>query len=192
MREEKGVIPSYGFLKWLADKHNFDLYAEHGAYLESNGMVGIMIDLSDMIRYTAEFFGVSAEDIKSKSRKREFVIPRQFCFKLLRDNTNITLGDIGLAFGGRDHSTVIHGSDTISDLIEVDKSIKMNYDNFTKYMGAKIENSGNSNDKEKKSLQRMSDRTIYLVGGKVLKVCKPKQDPFIKKEEAEPQRAKVS
>ena len=55
--------------------------------------------------------------MKAKSRKRELVHPRQVAMYLAKEKTDLSLKSIGYHFGGRDHSTVIHAVQTISDLV---------------------------------------------------------------------------
>ncbi len=63
----------------------------------------------------ADFFNVTVADLKSKSRKREAVHPRQIAMYLAKEKTDLSLKSIGYHFGGRDHSTVIHAIQTLSD-----------------------------------------------------------------------------
>ena len=77
--------------------------------------------IQDMI---ADFYDVSVADLKSKSRKKELVFPRQMAMYFAKEFTNLSLKSIGYHFGGRDHSTVIHAIQTISDLMEQEDAIK--------------------------------------------------------------------
>jgi chromosomal replication initiator protein len=63
-------------------------------------------------RVAAEW-GVTPEALSSKRRTREIVEPRQVAMHLCREILGMTLADIGAAFGGRDHSTVIHGLERV-------------------------------------------------------------------------------
>ena len=65
----------------------------------------------------SDYFNVSIADMKSKSRKREMVYPRQVAMYIAKEKTGLALKSIGYHFGGRDHSTVIHAIQTINDLI---------------------------------------------------------------------------
>ena len=60
---------------------------------------------------------MSIADLKAKSRKRELVYPRQVAMYLAKEKTDLSLKSIGYHFGGRDHSTVIHAVQTISELV---------------------------------------------------------------------------
>ncbi len=65
----------------------------------------------------ASYFNVTIADLKAKSRKRELVHPRQVAMYLAKEKTDLSLKSIGYHFGGRDHSTVIHAVQTVSDLV---------------------------------------------------------------------------
>ncbi|MCY4380148.1 MAG: chromosomal replication initiator protein DnaA, partial [Proteobacteria bacterium] len=62
----------------------------------------------------AEHYGITLDDLKSSKRQRKFVRPRQVAFYLARQFTGASFPEIGLAFGGRDHSTVMHGVNKVS------------------------------------------------------------------------------
>ena len=64
---------------------------------------------------------MSLDDITKKIRKREYVLARGMAYKYLYDKTTITLIDIGKYFGGKDHATVIHGRNTMNDLLSYHK-----------------------------------------------------------------------
>jgi len=66
--------------------------------------------VSDVLSSAVEFFGVSEEAIRGKSRLREVVDARNCAMKYLREKTKLHLSykTIGEIFGGRDHSTVLH------------------------------------------------------------------------------------
>ncbi|MDP8216279.1 MAG: chromosomal replication initiator protein DnaA [Candidatus Kaelpia imicola] len=56
----------------------------------------------------AQFFNLSVEDLKSKSRKKYIALPRQIAIYFARKYTDSSLNGVGQAFGGRDHTTVMH------------------------------------------------------------------------------------
>lgn len=79
----------------------------------------------DKIRHTVcEYFGISAESMVSKTRKREIVQARQIAMYLGRNMTKTSLASIGSHIGGKDHATVLHACNTVSDLIETDKNFR--------------------------------------------------------------------
>ncbi len=77
-----------------------------------------------IIDVVAEHFGISPEDIVSKRRNSEFVQPRQICMYLCRHLTEESLQNIGKALGKKDHTTVIHGIDKITDELLVNEELK--------------------------------------------------------------------
>ena len=61
------------------------------------------------------FPGISLDDLKSKTRAKEIVLPRQVCMYLIREFTQAPLLEIGSYFGGRDHSTVLHAIQKVAE-----------------------------------------------------------------------------
>lgn len=76
-----------------------------------------------IIRIVTDNTGITYEQMKTKSRKREFVESRQICMYLIHKYTKLSLRLIGLKFGGRDHSTVIHACQKVDDLM-IEKRFK--------------------------------------------------------------------
>lgn len=79
---------------------------------------------SYIIELVCEYYKISDLNIKSKSKKRIFTIPRMIAMYFLSKKTKLSLTSIGKMFGGRDHSTVIYAIQTIEDLEFSDKKIK--------------------------------------------------------------------
>jgi chromosomal replication initiator protein len=73
-----------------------------------------------VIAAIVEAFGVSIEDLKSNSRRREISVARQIGMYLMRQHTDLSLPKIGEEFGGKDHTTVLYSCDKISQLKETD------------------------------------------------------------------------
>lgn len=81
-----------------------------------------------IIEVVAEHFGISPEDILSKRRNSELVQPRQICMYLCRHLTEESLQSIGKSLGKKDHTTVIHGIDKITDEIVYNEDLKNKID----------------------------------------------------------------
>ncbi len=81
-----------------------------------------------IINIVAEHFGITADDITSKRRNSEFVQPRQICMYLCRKLTAESLQSIGKALGKKDHTTVIHGIEKITEEIQTNDEIKNRID----------------------------------------------------------------
>lgn len=80
-----------------------------------------------IIKIVRSEFVVSEDELKSKSRKREIVIPRQIAMHIIKERTVMSLKAIGIVFN-RDHSTVIFAINTVNDLIETDKGFRKKYE----------------------------------------------------------------
>jgi chromosomal replication initiator protein len=76
------------------------------------------VTVNDIISKVAETYGVSSEDIISKSRQSKIVIPRFVAIYLTRKLTDMTTTDIGKHFGDRDHSTVVNAINKIEEDIK--------------------------------------------------------------------------
>lgn len=78
------------------------------------------LDLPTIQQYVAKEWGVTAEGLKSKTRTKTLTTPRQVGMFLARELLGIPLVEIGQAFGGRDHSTVIHSLDRVAEGLSTD------------------------------------------------------------------------
>ena len=72
----------------------------------------------------ADYFHIRVEDLKGKRRSADIAYPRQIAMYLSRILTEENLNRIGLEFGGRDHSTVIHACDKIVEELKVNKTLE--------------------------------------------------------------------
>jgi len=74
----------------------------------------------DKIKKTvATYFGIKVSDMESGKRSRNIAYPRQIAIYLIRENTNYSLPQIGLLFGNRDHTTILHSYEKIKEEVEV-------------------------------------------------------------------------
>ncbi len=76
------------------------------------------LTMDDILRATAKHFEVNAEDLKSKGRRQEFVVPRQVAMYLIRELTPHSYPEIGQFFSGRDHSTVVYAVQKMTEQLE--------------------------------------------------------------------------
>ena len=77
-----------------------------------------------ILALVSDQYGVSVEDLLSKKRSREIAQPRQIAMYLCRKLTQLSTTNIGLALGGRDHTTVMHGCEKVEEDMERDLSFK--------------------------------------------------------------------
>ncbi|TCP10532.1 chromosomal replication initiator protein DnaA [Crenobacter luteus] len=83
----------------------------------------------DAIQKTvAEFYKIKLSDMHSKKRSRDIARPRQIAMALAKELTPLSLPNIGDAFGGRDHTTVLHACKTIAELRGNDADMANDYD----------------------------------------------------------------
>ncbi|AWK50286.1 chromosomal replication initiator protein DnaA [Clostridium beijerinckii] len=80
----------------------------------------------------SSYFNLRIEDLKSQRRTRNVVYPRQIAMYLSRKLTDMSLPKIGEEFGGRDHTTVIHAYEKISDNLKMDDSLQQTVADLTK------------------------------------------------------------
>nr|WP_302054339.1 chromosomal replication initiator protein DnaA [Paenibacillus sp. AK121] len=82
-----------------------------------------MITIQDIQHQVGEFYNLRLEDFKARKRTKAVAFPRQIAMYLSRELTDYSLPKIGEAFGGRDHTTVIHAHEKISKSIQVDQDL---------------------------------------------------------------------
>ena len=80
----------------------------------------------------ADYYKISIDDLKGKKRSNDIAYPRQVAMYLCRSLTEENLNRIGLEFGGRDHTTVIHAYEKISEGLKSDESLQRTIDDITK------------------------------------------------------------
>ena len=90
----------------------------------TGGRLNNDISMEDIIQKVSNISSVSEDEIVGKSRKSEISEARQVSMYLSREIIGTALNNIGLFFGGRDHTTVIHAVNTITNKIESDTRIK--------------------------------------------------------------------
>lgn len=72
-------------------------------------------------KFISQYFNVSIDLLKAKTRKREIVVARQVAMYFAKEYTNMSLKSIGYNFGNRDHSTVIHAITSVNDMMDTDR-----------------------------------------------------------------------
>ena len=83
-----------------------------------------VITTEQIQRKVADFFGVTVSDLKAKTRTKTVALPRQIAMFLARQLTHASLAEIGRAFGGKDHTTVLHAVEKIQTLLGEDAKLK--------------------------------------------------------------------
>jgi len=81
------------------------------------------VTIEYIIRLVAEHFKVTGNDLKGKKRTKTIVFPRQVAMYIAREITEYSTTELGLEFGGRDHTTVMHSCQKIDELLKLDPTL---------------------------------------------------------------------
>ncbi len=95
-----------------------------------------LVTIDNIQRTVAEYYKIKVADLLSKRRNRSVARPRQIAMALSKELTNHSLPEIGDAFGGRDHTTVLHACRKVKDLREESHDIKEDYSNLTRTLSS--------------------------------------------------------
>ena len=123
------VIASAAFTGWsidlaLANESLKDLIAFHER----------LVTIQNIQKTVAEYYKIRVSDLHSKDRSRVVARPRQVAMALAKELTTHSLPEIGDAFGGRDHTTVLHACRKILELNQSDVRIKEDYINLMRLL----------------------------------------------------------
>ncbi|MEN8177217.1 MAG: chromosomal replication initiator protein DnaA [Pseudomonadota bacterium] len=94
------------------------------------------VTIDSIQKTVAEYYQIRTSDLLSAKRSRSIARPRQIAMTLAKELTNHSLPEIGNAFGGRDHTTVIHANRKIKELRETDPRIAEDYSNLLRTLSS--------------------------------------------------------
>ncbi len=94
------------------------------------------VGIDNIQRTVAEYYNIKISDILSKRRNRTIARPRQVAMALAKELTNHSLPEIGEAFGGRDHTTVLHACRKIAELRESNTDVSEDYKNLSRLLAS--------------------------------------------------------
>ena len=94
------------------------------------------VTIDNIQRTVAEYYKIRTADLLSSKRSRSIARPRQVAMALAKELTKHSLPEIGTAFGGRDHTTVLHATRKIKSLRETDASMEEDYKNLLRTLTA--------------------------------------------------------
>ena len=95
-----------------------------------------LVTIENIQKTVADYYKIKVSDILSKRRSRSIARPRQLAMALSKELTNRSLPEIGNAFGGRDHTTVLHACRKIEQLREESHDIKEDYKNLIRTLSS--------------------------------------------------------
>ena len=108
---------------WGSKDITLDLAIEALTDVVSKGIIGEKNDIHRIQRIVSEHFQISVEDIRSKKRSSNISFPRQIAMYLCRTMTPESFPKIGIEFGGKDHSTVMHSVEKIEKDMKTNKEL---------------------------------------------------------------------
>ena len=126
VRELEGALKKVlAFARFNARELSLDLAKE--ALRDILNVASRQVSVEGIQKTVAEYFKIRVSDMHSKKRSRNLARPRQVAMALAKDLTQMSLPEIGDAFGNRDHTTVLHACRTIANLRKQDTSLNRDY-----------------------------------------------------------------
>lgn len=95
-----------------------------------------LVTIDNIQKTTAEYYKIKVSDLLSKRRSRSVARPRQIAMALAKELTNHSLPEIGDAFGGRDHTTVLHACRKVKELKDENHSVKEDFQNLIRTLSS--------------------------------------------------------
>jgi chromosomal replication initiator protein len=126
VRELEGALKKVlAFARFNARELSLDLAKE--ALRDILNVASRQVSVDGIQKTVAEYFKIKISDMHSKKRNRNVARPRQVAMALAKDLTQMSLPEIGEAFGNRDHTTVLHACRTIASLRKQDTGLNRDY-----------------------------------------------------------------
>ena len=93
-----------------------------------------LVTIQNIQKTVAEYYKIKLADLLSKRRSRSIARPRQMAMALAKELTDKSLPEVGDAFGGRDHTTVLHACRKVQELVKMDVSIAEDHKNLLRIL----------------------------------------------------------
>jgi chromosomal replication initiator protein len=116
------------FLRELETKFNVNIDLEYNEYLKENPAMILDERMQSIIQESCIILQMNITDLTGKSRQREYVLLRQLLMDYFYNKFPVSLRVIGLQFGGRDHSTVLHSRYQIENLRDTKDNLLAYYE----------------------------------------------------------------
>lgn len=119
---ESAIVKMVGYAELIKKTLTIDIAKEllkdtFNASLPGN------ITVDRIQKVIADYYNISVSDIKGRKRDKRIVFPRQIAIYISRELTDYSYPDLGIEFGGKDHTTIMHSYNTISDQLKTDSSL---------------------------------------------------------------------
>ncbi len=125
IRELEGMLSKVCFYASLTGKPSATIEDVNEALKDQISTTKQSLTAERIMECVCKYFSVKKEDLVGKKKNKEIVEPRQICMYLICDLLDLPLVSIGQLFGGRDHTTVIHAREKITNLIDENNRIKI-------------------------------------------------------------------
>ena len=94
------------------------------SFIQSSPQSNATMNIDTIIDVVAKFYNISAQDIKSKRRTKEVVVPRQIAMYLARELTGESYPKLGKAFGNKMHTTILYGYEKIEEELKTNEQLR--------------------------------------------------------------------
>ncbi len=128
IRELEGNLKK---IKMFSELQGLNIDIELARKVLSSHETQTTISVEEIQKIVADHFKVKVIDLKSKTRAKPIVVPRQTAMYLIKKNLDKSLVDIGRAFGGKDHTTVMNAIERVDYLLSRDLDFKNDIDELT-------------------------------------------------------------
>ncbi len=125
IREMEGILSKVFFFATLLGKKSATLDEAHEAMKESLDEIKEGLSPDSIIDTVCKYFNITKSDIVGKKKNKEIVEPRMICIYLIYELLDLPLVAIGKKFGNRDHTTIMHARDKITEQIKTNNKIKV-------------------------------------------------------------------
>ncbi|MBQ9455404.1 MAG: ATP-binding protein [Thermoguttaceae bacterium] len=127
-REELSVgemLQRFQKMEWIRKtRQENEIQSESVSKVFAGSEENVPVTVAQIAKLAAKFYKVKLTDLRSKSRKTVLVTVRDVVYCMARRLTDATLDEIGTYFGGRDHTTILHGCAQAESLIESDEEVR--------------------------------------------------------------------
>ena len=121
IRELEGKLSEVYFLATLSGKKVATMEEVKDIFTNQKEEIKSDLTPDKIITIVCDYFNISYQDIIGKKKSKEIVEPRMIAIYLISELLNLPLVNIGKVFGGRDHTTIMHSRDKITQDIKVNK-----------------------------------------------------------------------
>ena len=119
------MLSKVSFYASLLGEKSATLEVVHEALKDAVNSTKVSLTSDRILDSVCKYFNVSKEDIIGKKKNKEIVEPRQIAMFLMYEMLDLPLTSIGQIFGGRDHTTVMHAREKVTDMIKNNNRIKV-------------------------------------------------------------------